>query len=63
MAEQLGIAIPTLRSYENGNRTLPPPLAIKIERLFGIGRAELLPELFEGYKAAEPAADPREAAA
>lgn len=46
VAEKLGVASSTLRSWENGNRELPAEMAVTIERLFGIKRVMLRPDLF-----------------
>lgn len=46
VAQRLGVAASTLRSWENGNRELPPDMAVKAEKLFGINRVTLRPDLF-----------------
>lgn len=46
LAKQLGIAEPTLRSFENGWRTISAETAVEIERSIGIPRAQLRPDLF-----------------
>lgn len=49
-----GVAESTLRSYENGARTIPAEMALEIERKTGgeIRRKALLPELFGKLSAA-----------
>lgn len=46
LAKKLGIAPSTLRSFENGNRVIDADWALEIERLIGIDRAEIRPDLF-----------------
>lgn len=46
VASKLQVAASTLRSWENGTRQLPPDMALKIERLFGIDRILMRPDLF-----------------
>jgi DNA-binding XRE family transcriptional regulator len=46
IAAPLGVAASTLRSWENGTRELSPEMAIKIERIFGINRVVLRPDIF-----------------
>jgi transcriptional regulator with XRE-family HTH domain len=48
MAQKLGVKESTLRSYENGNRRIPPEFAINAEtRTDGdLSRQKLLPNLF-----------------
>ena len=46
IAKQLGVAASTLRSWENGNRQLSAEMAVKVEKLFGIARASLRPDVF-----------------
>lgn len=47
-AKKLGIAESTLRSYENGQRSVTAEMALKFElrTAGGLTRAALLPELF-----------------
>ncbi len=47
LAKRLGIATSTLRSFENGNRTIDADWAIEIERRIGIPTADMRPDLFE----------------
>jgi plasmid maintenance system antidote protein VapI len=51
VAEKLGIAESTVRSFENGTRTIDADWALKIEKLLGISRNALRPDLF-GRRAA-----------
>jgi transcriptional regulator with XRE-family HTH domain len=48
-AKKLGVAVPTLRSLENGTRPITPERAKEIEeRLDGaLTRAQLRPDMFE----------------
>ena len=46
LAKKLGIAEPTLRSFENGNRKVSAELAVEIERITGITRAAVRPDIF-----------------
>lgn len=46
VADKLDIAKSTLRSFENGNREIDGDMAVKIERLLGIDRVLLRPDLF-----------------
>lgn len=52
LAKELGIAEPTLRSFENGHRTISAEMAVEIEKRIGIDRAQLRPELFSNQNAA-----------
>jgi DNA-binding XRE family transcriptional regulator len=47
LAKKLGIAEPTLRSFENGNRTVSAELAVEIEKLIGIKRAIFRSDIFD----------------
>jgi transcriptional regulator with XRE-family HTH domain len=47
LAKTLGIAPSTLRSFENGNRTIDADWALEIEKRLGIDRSEIRPDLFE----------------
>ena len=47
LAKTLGIAEPTLRSFENGHRKISAETAIEIERKIGISRSELRSDIFE----------------
>jgi transcriptional regulator with XRE-family HTH domain len=46
VAAQLEIAESTLRSYENGTRQVDAEMAVKIERILGIDRVLLRPDIF-----------------
>lgn len=46
VADRLGVAASTLRSWENGWREIPAEMAVKAERLLGINRIVLRPDLF-----------------
>lgn len=46
VASQLEIAESTLRSYENGTREIDGDLAVKIERILGVDRVLIRPDLF-----------------
>lgn len=46
VADKLGVAASTLRSWENGTRELSAEMAVKAEKLFGINRVSLRPDLF-----------------
>lgn len=46
VAKTLGIAESTLRSYENGNRQIDGDFAVKVEKLLGIDRVLIRPDLF-----------------
>lgn len=46
VAEQLGIAESTLRSYENGHREIDGDFAVEIEKVLGLDRVLLRPDLF-----------------
>ena len=46
LAKRLGIARTTLRSFENGHRQVHGDMAVKIEKVCGIDRAEIRPDLF-----------------
>jgi predicted transcriptional regulator len=52
VAEKLGIATSTLRSYENGNREVDGDLAVKIEKTLGIDRVLIRPDLFRQRRVA-----------
>jgi transcriptional regulator with XRE-family HTH domain len=52
VAEKLGIAASTLRSYENGNREVDGDFAVKIEKTLGIDRVLIRPDLFRQRRAA-----------
>lgn len=47
MAKLLGVAEPTARSLENGNRRITAERAVEIERVTGIPRQDLCPDVFE----------------
>ena len=47
VSKTLGIAEVTVRSFENGHRTVQAEFALKIEKLLGIHRAELRPDLWQ----------------
>lgn len=46
VAGKLGIAPSTLRSYENGNREVDGDFAVRIEKVLGIDRVLIRPDLF-----------------
>lgn len=46
IAAKLGVAASTLRSWENGTREMSAEFAVQCERLFGINRVSLRPDLF-----------------
>lgn len=46
LAKQLDISESMLRSIENGHRGVTPEMAVEIERVIGIPRAEFHPKLF-----------------
>lgn len=46
LGKVLGFAAPTINSFENGNRTIMAEDAVKIEKLTGINRAQLRPDLW-----------------
>lgn len=50
----LGIAEPTARSLENGNRRITPEMAVEIEKALGIPRQKLVPDLFESRRQSDP---------
>ena len=52
LGKKLGIAATTVRSYENGNRTISGDFAVTIEERIGIRREELRPDLFQREAAA-----------
>ena len=52
VAGMLGIHPATLRSYENGHRRITGEMSVKIERLLGIDRVLLRPDLFRKREAA-----------
>jgi predicted transcriptional regulator len=52
LAGMLGVHTATLRSYENGHRRITAEMSVKIERLLGIDRVLLRPDLFRKREAA-----------
>lgn len=46
LADILGVAESTVRSFENGNRTVSADQALTIEKKTGIHRSELRPDLW-----------------
>ena len=52
VAKKLGIAASTLRSYENGHREIDGDFAVTIEKLLGIDRDLLRPDLFSRQRIA-----------
>lgn len=42
----LGVSGSTFRSWENGNREMPPEKAVEAEKIFQIDRVILRPDLF-----------------
>lgn len=50
----LGIAEPTARSLENGNRRITPEMAVEIEKALGIPRQKLVPDFFESRRQSDP---------
>ena len=45
-ARTIGVSLPTWSRWENGRRPIPPMRVLDIERLTGISRHELRPDLF-----------------
>lgn len=46
LGKKLGFATSTIRSFENGNRTISAEDAVFIEKTIGINRADLRPDLW-----------------
>lgn len=44
--KRLGVSGSTFRSWENGNREMPPAKAVEAEKVFEIDRVILRPDLF-----------------
>jgi transcriptional regulator with XRE-family HTH domain len=42
LAEKLGLSQPTISDYENGHKRPKPLTAIKIEKIIGVNRNELI---------------------
>lgn len=47
LGKKLNIAATTVRSYENGNRTISGDFALTIEEKLGIPREQIRPDLFQ----------------
>ncbi len=52
LADRLGYAESTVRSFENGNRTISADQAVDIETKIGIQRSKIRPDLWPNQKAA-----------
>ena len=46
VAQKIGVAESTLRSFENGTREIDGEMAVQIERCLGVDRLLLRPDLF-----------------
>ena len=52
LAKLLGMPESTLRSYENGTRTVPAETAVEIEKRIGIPRGQIRDDLWDAQSSA-----------